>query len=159
MSRPNQQGTDPADRLITARTGVVEDATGAALASPGPPDAGSRTPRKSGSRPIARTRHAERNRTGRPLGLAGNGIAVETPLFRYVGRRRSDWPVRGRARIKSNRKTTMARLEGRKIIITGGASGIGRATAQLFRRGGAGGGPPSPAGNAARGPAGVTGGA
>ena len=28
----------------------------------------------------------------------------------------------------------MAQLAGRKIIITGGASGIGRATARLFRR-------------------------
>ena len=31
----------------------------------------------------------------------------------------------------------MARLAARKIIITGGASGIGRATARLFRREGA----------------------
>src|SRR6478735_4150656 len=43
----------------------------------------------------------------------------------------------GRARTKANRKTTMARLAGRKIIITGGASSIGRATARLFRREGA----------------------
>jgi hypothetical protein len=70
------------------------------------------TPKATASEPLSAA--MRRNAAAALDNLAGGG---------QIGR------SLGRARIKSNRKTTMARLEGRKIIITGGASGIGRATA------------------------------